>query len=269
MKPVDNFRLGFGNDRRRDGSNFHDWKQAVKEALNVGYRHIDTAEVYKNEQAVGEAIAECDVPRDDLFVATKLHSDHLRYEDILEHTNYRLEALDLKYIDLLYVHFPFDPYDPQETMEAFNELQANNKIRHIGLSNVTAEMVKEAHQHANNIFAVQVEMHPLLQQDELLSYLQGEDIWLIAYAPLARGKSMRLEPIQNIANKNDCTPAQVTLAWLLSKDSVATIPKSSGEHIAENFRSQHVTLSEKDIERINSIEQKHRIVDPEQAPWNK
>jgi len=243
---------------------------SVETALNIGYRHVDTAEMYENEAAVGEALTSASVGRDDVFVATKIHSRNLGYDDVLEHARASCGRLGVDVLDLLYVHWPIRSYDPEETLSAFDELYDRGVIRHLGLSNFTRELLDEARRHLDApISAHEVECHPLLQQEELREYAQKHDHHLVAYSPLAKGKVTEVPELVDIADKHGATAAQVSLAWLLSKENVVVIPKSTSEaHIRENYEAQHLTLDEGDIARIDAIDRTARQVDFDGAPWN-
>ena len=173
-------------------------------------------------------------------------------------------------LDLLYVHWPRDTYDAEGTLPAFDELREEGKIEHVGLSNFTPEQLDEARSVLDApIFAHQVEMHPLLQQEELQEYAREDDHWLVAYAPVARGEVAEVDEIQEVAERNDATPYQVSLAWLAAKENVAAIPKtSSEEHLRDNLAARELDLSEEDIDTIDGIEREERFIDPDDAPWN-
>jgi 2,5-diketo-D-gluconate reductase B len=243
---------------------------SVEHALNVGYRHVDTAEMYDNEAAVGDAIAAADVDREDVFVATKIHSRNLAYEDVLAHARASRDRLGVDVIDLLYVHWPIRAYDPADTLAAFDDLSDQGLIRHVGLSNCTPELLEEARSHLDaTVFAHEVECHPLLPQDELRAYAREHDHHLVAYSPLAKGAVTDVPELVDVADKHDATPAQVSLAWLLSKDNVAVIPQStSPAHIRENFEARHLSLGPEDVERIDAIDRTQRQVDFDGAPWH-
>jgi 2,5-diketo-D-gluconate reductase B len=243
---------------------------SVATALDAGYRHVDTAEMYDTESAVGEAIAAGDVDREDVFVATKIHSRNLAYDDVLEHARARCDRLGVDDLDLLYVHWPIRAYDPAETLSAFDELHERGLIRHVGLSNFTPELLDEARAHLDApVFAHQVECHPLLQQQELRAYAQTHDHYLVAYSPLAKGAVTDVPELVDIAEKYDATPAQVSLAWVLSKENVVAVPKSTSEtHIRDNLAARRITLDDDDVERIEAIDRTERQVDFEGAPWN-
>ncbi|MFB6299126.1 MAG: aldo/keto reductase [Halobacteriales archaeon] len=263
----DAFTLGFGTYNHTDPD---DCADSVETALELGYRHIDTAQSYDNEPYVGTGIANSDVPREDVFLATKVSTHNLAYADVLDSTAASIDRLDVDVIDLLYVHWPVRTYDAPETLRAFDELVADGSIHHVGLSNFTPDQLDDANDRLEApIFAHQIEMHPLLQQRELHEYAIDDDHWLVAYCPLARGAVFEEPVIQEIATKHDATPAQVSLAWLMAKERVAAIPKASGAHIRENFAARELALDAEDIDRIDAIDREERIVDPDIAPWNR
>ena len=243
---------------------------AVRTALECGYRHVDTAEMYETEEAVRRAIHLSSVDSDDVFVATKIHSRNLSYDDVIDHAHRSRERLGVDVIDLLYVHWPIRAYDPEETLAAFDELYDDGVIRHVGLSNFTPALLEEALDLLDApLYAHQVECHPLLQQAELRKYAREEGHYLVAYSPLAKGDVMEVPELVEIAEQYDVTPAQVSLAWLLSKENVVPIPKSTSEaHIRENFEARHLDLDEATLERIDRIDRTTRKVDFPGAPWN-
>jgi 2,5-diketo-D-gluconate reductase B len=243
---------------------------AVASALAVGYRHVDTAEMYETERAVGRALELADAAREDVFLATKVLPEHLAYEDVLDHARASLDRLGVDTVDLLYVHWPIRAYDPEGTLAAFDELYEAGEIRHVGLSNFTPEMLEEALSLLDApVFAHQVECHPLLQQDRLRRYAREHDHSLVAYSPLAQGAVTDDPDLVDIAADYDATPAQVALAWLMSKESVVPIPCSTtADHIRENYRARDIELDANAIERIDSIDREHRTIDFPEAPWN-
>jgi 2,5-diketo-D-gluconate reductase B len=234
----------------------------------MGYRHIDTAQIYENEDAVGDGLAAADVDREDVFLATKVWIDSLDREGVLETTRESLDRLGVDKVDLLYVHWPAREYDAEETLGAFDELVEEGLTDRIGVSNFEPEQVDEALDVAeHDVFANQVELHPLLSQDELREHCAERDVELVAYSPLARGEVFDVPEIQEVAEKHDASPAQVSLAWLREK-GVTAIPKATGEeHIRDNWESLSVDLDDEDVETIDAIEQTERQVDPDFAPW--
>ncbi|WP_136689939.1 aldo/keto reductase [Halorhabdus amylolytica] len=241
--------------------------ESVRTALQAGYRHVDTAQGYNNEAAVGDGIAAADVPREEIFLATKVRASNLSYADVIETTERSLEDLGVDSLDLLYVHWPSRAYDPEETLPAFDELRDRELIEHVGVSNFTPEHVDRAREVLDApIFANQVEMHPLLPQTELLAHAEETGYNLVAYSPLARGTILEDPTIRDIADKHDVSPAAVSLAWLREHD-VAAIPKATSEtHIRENLGSVRLNLSAEDIAAIDAIDRRDRRIDPDFAP---
>ncbi|RXK46207.1 aldo/keto reductase [Halorientalis pallida] len=241
--------------------------ESVRTALEMGYRHIDTAQAYKNEDAVGRGIAEADVAREDVFLATKVWISKLSHDDVIESTADSLERLGVDYVDLLYIHWPSGEYEPEETIGAFNQLYDEGKIEQFGVSNFEPDHVEEAREHAEMpVYANQVEMHPLLPQAELREYAAETDLELVAYSPLARGQVFENDTIVDIAEAHDASPAQVSLAWLNEK-GVTAIPKATSEaHIRDNWESVGLELDAEEIDRLDAIEERDRRVHPDFAP---
>ncbi|WP_435076025.1 aldo/keto reductase [Halococcus sp. AFM35] len=242
--------------------------ESVRSALDMGYRHIDTAQAYGNEESVGEGIAQADVPRKEIFLATKVWKSNLNYDDVIHSTTESLDKLDTGAVDLLYTHWPSGEYDPEDTLPAFEELKDRGAIDRIGVSNFEPEHLDEAREVLDEpIFANQVECHPLLQQEELREYCDDHDIELVAYSPLARGKVFEVDELSEVADKHDASEAQVSLAWLREK-GITAIPKAtSDDHIADNWASLGVELDDEDVEKIDDIDERERQVDPGFAPW--
>ncbi|WP_135665420.1 aldo/keto reductase [Halorhabdus rudnickae] len=241
--------------------------ESVRTALEAGYRHVDTAQAYDNEAAVGDGIAAADVSREEVFLATKVWADNLSYRDVIETTEQSLEKLGVDAVDLLYIHWPSRAYDPEETLGAFDELHDRGLIEHVGVSNFTPEHVDRAREILDApIFANQVEMHPQLPQEELLAHATETGYNLVAYSPLARGAVMDDPTVLEIAEKHDVSPAAVSLAWLRERD-VTAIPKATSEaHIRDNLESVRVELPAEDLAAIDAIERTDRRVDPDFSP---
>ena len=259
-------RLGLGTWQNTDAEQC---ANSVRQALETGYRHVDTAQIYDNEAYVGEGLADADVPRDDVFLATKIWKSNLRHDDVIETAKESLDRLGVDYLDLLYIHWPSDEYAPEDTLPAFDQLREEGLIQNVGVSNFEPEHIDTARDVLDApVFANQVEMHPFLQQDDLLDHCRRHDVNVVAYSPLARGRVFENETIQDIAQKHDASPAQVSLAWLLQRDGVAAIPKATGEeHIRDNFGALDVQLDEEDVEKIDGLDEHDREVDPDFAPW--
>ncbi|WP_336037202.1 aldo/keto reductase [Halobacterium yunchengense] len=262
-------RIGLGTYSDTDKDQ---WAANVRTALELGYRHVDTAQAYDNEAYVGAGIESAPVDREDVFLATKVaHPDHPvpGREDVRAMVDACLERLRTDYVDLLYVHWPAGPYDPETTLGALQELADEGKTRHVGVSNFEPETLDAAREVLDApVAANQVECHPLLQQEALREYAVRHDHWLVAYCPLAQGGVFDVPEIRAVAEKHDASPAQVSLAWLLSKDNVAVIPKASSEaHMRENLAAADLDLDDEDVARIDAIDREERIIDREYAAW--
>ncbi|ELZ09087.1 aldo/keto reductase [Natrinema thermotolerans DSM 11552] len=243
--------------------------ESVRTALETGYRHIDTAQAYDNEEAVGEGIAAADVDREEIFLATKVWISNLDHDDVLETARASLDRLGVDYVDLFYVHWPAGEYDPEGTLSALSELYDEGLIENVGVSNFRPEDLEVAVDVCDApIFANQVELHPLLPQEEIRAACENDDVEVVGYSPLARGQVFDQPEIQEIAEKHGVTEAQVSLAWAREK-GVTAIPKATGEdHIGDNWASLTVDLEQEDIDAIDAIDETSREVDPDFAPWN-
>jgi 2,5-diketo-D-gluconate reductase B len=241
---------------------------AVATALEAGYRHIDTAQAYGNEESVGRGIERADVPREDVFLATKVWIDQLSYDDVLASTEESLRKLGVDAVDLLYVHWPAGEYDPEDTFRAFDELVDAGKVDRVGISNFLPEQVDEAIDRTDApIFANQVELHPLLPQEELRAHCADRGVEVVAYSPLARGEVFEVPELTEIAETHGVSEAQVSLAWLREK-GVTAIPKATSEaHISDNLASLDLDLDSEDVAAIDAIDRTERQVDPGFAPW--
>ena len=241
--------------------------ESVRTALETGYRHIDTAQIYRNEAAVGDGIAAADVDREEVFLATKVWIDELGGDDVVDSAAASLERLGVDSVDLLYVHWPADAYDPEETLPAFETLYDDGRVDRIGVSNFEPRHIETAREAIDApIFANQVEVHPLLQQAELREYCDDADVELVAYSPLARGEVFETPELQEIAEKHGVSEAQVSLAWLREK-GITAIPKATGaDHIEDNWASLGLELDETDVAEIDAIDREARQVHPDFAP---
>ncbi|PSQ40377.1 aldehyde oxidoreductase [Halobacteriales archaeon QS_9_68_42] len=243
--------------------------ESVRTALETGYRHVDTAQIYNNEAAVGEGIAAADIDREDVFLATKVWIDSLAPDDVLETTEESLDRLGTDYVDLLYVHWPAGEYDSEETLPAFERLHEDGRIDRIGVSNFEPRHIETAREVLDApVFANQVEVHPLLPQAELREYCASADVELVAYSPLARGAVFDVPEIGAVADKHGVSEAQISLAWLREK-GVTAIPKATGtDHIEDNLASLELDLDDADVEQLDGIDRDERQVDPDFGPWN-
>ena len=242
--------------------------RSVRTALDVGYRHVDTAQDYGTEPFVGEAIAASDVDREDVVVATKIWNDNLGYDDVLDTFAGSLDRLGFEYVDLLYVHWPAGAYDPADTLAAFDELYEAGEIRHVGVSNFTIEELETARELLEApIFANQIEVHPLCQQSALRAYCADAGIEVVGYSPLARGRVVDVPELRTIADDHDATAAQVSLAWA-RQSGVVPIPMARTEQfITENYGSLDLSLSDEELDTIAALDEGRRTIDPAYAPW--
>ena len=241
--------------------------ESVANALDAGYRHVDTAQIYGNEAAVGKGIAESDVDRDEIFLASKVWIDELAPADVASSTRESLDKLGVDAVDLMYVHWPAGEYEPEETLPAFAELRDDGLIDRIGVSNFEPEHLDAAADALGEApFANQVEMHPLLRQEELREYADANDVELVAYSPLARGEILDDPDIVDIAEKHGVSAAQVSLAWL-RESGVTAIPKATGiDHIRDNLASVDLDLDDEDVEAIDSLGRTDRQLNPDFGP---
>lgn len=242
-------------------------RKIVLQALEIGYRHIDTADAYGNEQDIGDAIAQSGIPRDDIFLTTKLPWEKLRGDEVISSVRESLKKLQTRYVNLLLIHWPSTQGVPvEETLEAMQVLKADGKVRAIGVSNFTPTLLQEAMQHAN-ILCNQVEYHPFLAQTRLLELAAENDLMITAYCPIARGKVAEHDIIKEIAKTHDKAPTQVALRWLVQQENVVAIPKTANpDHLKSNFNIFDFELSEEEMTRISSLGEGRRLIDPEFAP---
>jgi 2,5-diketo-D-gluconate reductase B len=231
----------------------------VKKAIELGYRHIDTAEVYGNQSEIGKAIKY--VHRSEIFLTSKIWTNHLHYDDVIEACNRTLEELSTNYLDLYLIHWPSMEVPFEETFRALEELVADGKVKSVGVSNFTINHLKEALKVAKNQITVdQVEFHPYLYQKGLLEFCNKNGIVITAYSPLGRGGILRDEKIRKIADKYNKTSAQVCLRWCL-QNGVVVIPKSGSEgHLKENLDIFDWNISKEDMKRIDSLDKGEIVI---------
>lgn len=211
--------------------------RTVRTALDLGYRHVDTAQLYHNEAGVGRGIAAADVDRESIFATTKVNPWHRHFDAIVGSVEESLQELQLDYVDLLLIHWPNPLADLETVMTALEEARDRGYTRHIGVSNFGADRLDRARELTSvPVVTDQVQFHPFWPQRELLEYCQREDIVLTAYSPLAHGGLIEDPLLERLGEKYGKTPAQVALRWVVEHDSVITIPKSTFEaHLAENL----------------------------------
>ena len=228
----------------------------VAHALDIGYRHVDTAASYGNEEAVGAGIRASGVARDDLFVTTKVWHTDLRAADFRRSAEASLERLGLDHVDLLLIHWPSPSVPLAETIGALNRAREDGLTSHIGVSNFTTALLAEAISlSAGPLACNQVEYHPRLRQEKVIAACRAAGMATVSYCPLFRGNALFGEPaVAEAARRHGKTPAQVVLRWHVQQDGVAAIPRSSRkERIAENLNIFDFALSEAEMAAISSL----------------
>lgn len=248
--------LGLGVYKATDDAEL---KQAISDAFSSGYRLIDTASFYKNEEGVGKGIKALKIPREELFVTTKIWNTAQRVGNIEESFSRSLERLGLDYIDLYLIHWPV-PGCFGNTWKALEKLQASGKVKSIGVSNFTIQDLETLKAVSDIVPAVnQVEFHPLFNHPELLGYCKKNHIAVQAYAPLARGAYLNSPLLIEIGKHHQKTPAQVGLRWLIQQ-GVAVVPKSvHKERIEENSKIFDFVLTEEEMTAITAMDAQQRI----------
>ncbi len=247
--------LGLGVYQSPPGRTTQD---AVKFALKHGYRHIDTARIYNNEADVGKALRDSGIPRDQVFITTKLWNADQGYESTLRACDESLRRLDLRHLDLYLIHFPM-PEVRNETWKAMTTLLKQGKTRAVGVSNFTIRHLEELLDTTDVTPAVnQVEFNPFLYQKELLNYCRQNSIQLEAYSPLTRGEKLAHPKIKTLASKYSKTPAQVLIRWSLQHGNVI-IPKSvKEERIRENSLVFDFNMTGEDMAVLDSLNENLR-----------
>ena len=244
-------------------------ERAVSFALEIGFRHIDTADRYGNHREVGQAIKSSGLKREDVFLTTKVWREDLAPEALERSAERFLEELDTGYIDLLLIHWPNRKIPIAGTMEALQKVKERGIARAVGVSNFTVRHLEEALKTGITIDANQVEFHPSLNQKELKAFCDKNGIVVEAYSPLAQRRDFDLPVIRELAEKYRRTPAQIILNWLTAKGLVAIHGSRSEAHIRENLASQDFTLAGNDVERMEAASgESGRISNPDFAEFD-
>ena len=225
----------------------------VRAALGCGYRHIDTASFYENEEAVGRAVRESGVPREEVFITSKVWNTEQGFEETLNAFDRTLQRLGMDYLDLYLVHWPV-PGKRLETYRALERLYEEGRVRAIGVSNFTVRHLEELYGACQVMPAVnQVEMSPFLYQRELLEHCRGRNVLVTAFSPLARGRVLGDPVLAEVAARHRRSPAQVMIRWCLQK-GMAVIPRSADPaHIKENADVFDFSLDEEDMARLDLL----------------
>ena len=260
-------RLGLGTFRMQGDV----CRAAVESALGLGYRHIDTAEMYANEEAIGPAIAASGIARKDLHVTTKVWHENLAPDAIRKAFDASLKKLKLDHVDLYLVHWPSPSMNLAVVMETLMKLREEGRTRAIGVANFNIALLKKAVEEIKAPIACnQIEYHVMLDQTAVRKYLASKSIPLVAYCPLAQGRAASNETLMAIGKKHNASGAQVALKWLLDQDGVAAIPKASrAESQQANLAALNVKLDDDDRKAIASLPKDQRFVKPGFAPaWD-
>jgi 2,5-diketo-D-gluconate reductase B len=260
-------KLGLGTFRLNGASG----QAAVESALAMGYRHIDTGQMYGNESEIGRAIAASGIPRSEIFLTGKICHALTTPADARESLDQSLDCLRTDYLDLCLLHWPRVGLDIPGILEVLTRAQESGKTRRIGVANFPLRLLRVAVEDVRApIFCNQIEYHVLLDQTPVLTYLRAHDMMLVAHVPLARGHLANHPVLASIAARHGATPAQVALKWLLDQDGVAAIPKAG--RVAsqrENLAALDLTLDDADRAMIASLPKDRRVVNPPFAPeWD-
>ena len=258
-------RLGFGTWKLSGAECF----TAVRDALELGYRHIDTARAYGNEREVGAAIAASSVDRSEVFLTTKIWMDDFEPARLRAAAEDSLRNLGTDYVDLLLLHWPSPEVELERTLAELVALREEGLIGELGVSNFPADLLRRAVA-AAPVFCDQVEMHPFLGQGELLEIAAEEDLMITAYAPLATGDVHSDPVLTGIAAEVGASAAQVALRWLLEQPRVAVIPKAaSRKNRLSNLEAFDVELTEEHLAALDALPKDRRHFDPAWAPdWS-
>ena len=260
-------RLGLGTFRLQGDA----CRVAVESALGLGYRHIDTAEMYGNEDPIGAAIAASGVARGDLHVTTKVWNENLAPDAIRRAFDASLKKLKLEQVDLYLVHWPAKNMNLPAMFETLLKLKQEGRTRAIGVANFNIALLKTVVEEIKAPIACnQIEYHAMLDQTKVARYLRDKSIPLVAYCPLAQGRAASDETLMAIGRKHNASAAQVALKWLLDQDGVAAIPKASrAESQKANLDALNVGLDDEDLKAIAGLPKDKRCVNPGFAPaWD-
>ncbi len=255
--------FGLGTFRLQDDVVIH----SVKNALELGYRTIDTAQIYENEAAVGQAIAESGIARNELFVTTKIWIENLSAEKLIPSLKESLTKLRTDYVDLTLIHWPSpgSAVSVKESMLALMAAKETGMTRQIGISNFPIALMKQAIDAVGveNIATNQIELHPFLQNRQVVDFAKQQGLHITSYMTLAYGEALKDVVINTIAQKHNATPAQVVLAWAM-KSGYAVIPSSTKrENLASNMAAVDLQLDDADMASIATLDRQQRLVSPE------
>lgn len=262
-------KIGMGTYRLKG----NDARDAVKSALSLGYRHIDTAQIYENEAEVGDGITSSGIPRHQIFLTTKVWHDQLKRSDLINSLHDSLSRLKTDHVDLTLIHWPSpgDEVPMEEYLGALRDAQREGLTTHIGLSNFTCAQMDQAREILGDtpIFTNQVEVHPFLANRKVVEHAKKLGIPMTGYMPLAVGKVMEDETLARIGRQHNASAAQIAIAWVASR-GVVPIPSSTRpKHQKANLDALKITLSADEIAEIDKLDRGERIANPDFAPaWD-
>jgi 2,5-diketo-D-gluconate reductase B len=243
----------------------------VEQALRLGYRHVDTAEIYENEREVGEGLRAAGVPRAEVFVTTKVWTDHFAPHEFARATKASLARLRLSEVDLLLVHWPNPRIPLAETIGALCRMKSAGFARHIGVSNFTVPLIEEAVGYATEPLVVnQIEWHPFLDQSKVRDACRAHGIAITAYCPLARGRIIDSDVLLDIGKAHGKSAAQVSLRYLIQEGAIVIPRTAKVERLSENLAIFDFTLSDDEMNAIRALAHpRGRVVDWSGAPgWD-
>jgi diketogulonate reductase-like aldo/keto reductase len=259
-------RIGFGTWKIGGGSSADPSTDSVSmaalhAALEIGYTHFDTAEMYANghaEELIGKAVHESKVRREALFITSKVTPSHLRYDDVLTSCEKSLRRLQMEYIDLYLIHWPQAGMKLEETFRALNKLVRDGKVKHLGVSNFDLKLLKQSQEFSETPIVNNQVPYSLVDRsyarNGVLAYCQQNDILFTAYSPVEEGRLRSNKTLEAIAKTHNATVYQVALAWVISQPRVITIPMSANPlHIQENFAAADIELTQDEINQLTNL----------------
>ena len=246
-------------------------RRVVREALELGYRHVDTASMYENESEVGQGIIDSGIDREDLFLTTKINTtgwtpsrgdgQSLKNKNIVKVFDQSLSDLKTEYVDLLLIHWPRFETTLGDMLEILFTIKKSQKAKEIGVANFNTSLLQKCISLGfNDIFCNQVEYHPFLSQAKLLDVMQNLDLIPVAYCPICRGDVAKDGVINGLAEKYNKTPAQIALRWIIQQNAVAIPKTASQKRLKENFDIYDFNIDQSDMDKIYSLARNQRLV---------
>lgn len=266
MKKINQIpQLGFGTFQIIENCT-----NLVNLAIENGYHHIDTAQLYKNEAEVGQGIKNASTTRDNIFLTTKVWPDQFSKTKFLPSVGESLKKLKTDYVDLLLLHWPNPDIDVRETLEELIKAQEKGYAKYIGVSNFNTKLLQKTIDFGAPIITNQVEYHPYLNQDKVKDFIQKNNLSLTAYCPIARGKILEEETLKDIAQTHNKTTGQICLRWHIQQENVIAIPKTATpSRIPENIKIFDFELTQEEMQQINALQKEEgRLISPQNIEWD-